>query len=70
MNTQSFKENANWLQMLTQLIEDHQDYKDPEALEVLSEWMAERDYLRFDFIYFNNEKNNKTVYYALIIAFI
>lgn len=42
--------------MLTQLIEDHQDYKDPEALEVLSEWMAERDYLRFDFIYFNNEK--------------
>lgn len=46
LNTQSFKENANWLQMLTQLIEDHQDYKDPEALEVVTEWMAERDYLR------------------------
>lgn len=46
LNTQSFKENANWLQMLTQLIEDHQDYKDPEALEVLNDWMAERDYLR------------------------
>ncbi|KAJ8735697.1 hypothetical protein PYW07_007317 [Mythimna separata] len=46
LNTQSFKENANWLQMLTQLIEDHQDYKDPEALEVVQEWMNERDYLR------------------------
>lgn len=44
---QSFKENANWLQMLTQLIEDHQDYKDAEALEVVNEWMAERDYLRY-----------------------
>lgn len=43
---QSFKENANWLQMLTQLIEDYQDYKEPEALEVINEWMAERDNLR------------------------
>ncbi|CAH2102437.1 unnamed protein product [Euphydryas editha] len=46
LNTQSFKENANWLQMLTQLIEDHQDYKEPEAVEVIDQWMAERDYLR------------------------
>ncbi|CAH2240707.1 jg13945 [Pararge aegeria aegeria] len=46
LNTPSFKENANWLQMLTQLIEDHQDYKEPEAMEVISDWMAERDYLR------------------------
>ncbi|GBP28131.1 Poly(U)-specific endoribonuclease homolog [Eumeta japonica] len=46
LNTRSFKENANWLQMLTQLIEDHQDYEEPEALEVLGHWMAERDYLR------------------------
>lgn len=46
LNMQSFKENANWLQMLTQLIEDHQDYKDPEAVQVLNEWMAERDMLR------------------------
>ncbi|XP_046960933.1 5'-nucleotidase domain-containing protein 3 isoform X2 [Vanessa cardui] len=46
LNTQTFKENANWLQMLTQLIEDHQDYKEPEALAVIGEWMAERDYLR------------------------
>ncbi|CAK1602135.1 unnamed protein product [Parnassius mnemosyne] len=46
LNTRTFKENANWLQMLTQLIEDHQGYKDPEALEVISEWMDERDMLR------------------------
>ncbi|CAH0727361.1 unnamed protein product, partial [Brenthis ino] len=45
LNMQTFKENANWLQMLTQLIEDHQDYKEPEAVEIISEWMAERDFL-------------------------
>ncbi|CAF4793665.1 unnamed protein product [Pieris macdunnoughi] len=46
LNTNTFKQNANWLQMLTQLIEDHQDYKQPEALEIIEKWMAERDYLR------------------------
>lgn len=46
LNDQNFKENANWLQMLTQLIEDHQDYDEPEAVKVLNEWMAERDELR------------------------
>ncbi|XP_047514136.1 5'-nucleotidase domain-containing protein 3 isoform X1 [Pieris napi] len=46
LNTNTFKQNANWLQMLTQLIEDHQDYKQPEALEIIDKWMAERDYLR------------------------
>ncbi|CAG9581570.1 unnamed protein product [Danaus chrysippus] len=45
LNTETFKRNANWLQMLTQLIEDHQDYKDPEAMQVIADWMAERDYL-------------------------
>lgn len=46
LNTESFKQNANWLQMLTQLIEDHQDYSEPEDLEVSGQWMAERDFLR------------------------
>ncbi|CAH0592605.1 unnamed protein product [Chrysodeixis includens] len=48
LNTQTFKENANWLQMLTVLIEENQDYKDPESLEVMAEWMKERDQLRND----------------------
>ncbi|XP_072942562.1 5'-nucleotidase domain-containing protein 3 isoform X1 [Epargyreus clarus] len=48
LNTQKFKENANWLQMLTQIIEDYQDYDDPEAMEILQDWMNERDRLRND----------------------
>lgn len=41
--------NANWLQMLTQLIEDHQDCDDPEAQAILCKWMQERDMLRLVF---------------------
>ncbi|XP_013135166.1 PREDICTED: 5'-nucleotidase domain-containing protein 3 [Papilio polytes] len=48
LNTQSFKENANWLQMLTQIIEDHQDHRQPDAVAVLAHWAAERDRLRND----------------------
>ncbi|KAL0851100.1 hypothetical protein ABMA28_006971 [Loxostege sticticalis] len=55
LNMQSFKENANWLQMLTQLIEDYQDYKEPEAVEVIEQWMAERDYLRSSYLASRNE---------------
>lgn len=40
--------NANWLQMLTGLIEDHQDYEAEETMAVLNEWMRERDQLRND----------------------
>jgi hypothetical protein len=32
--------------MLTQLIEDFQDYEAAEEKEVLAKWMAERDDLR------------------------
>ncbi|XP_015601023.1 5'-nucleotidase domain-containing protein 3 isoform X3 [Cephus cinctus] len=46
LNDRRFKENANWLQMLTGLIEDHQDYEGPEAQAQLDEWMHERDELR------------------------
>lgn len=34
--------NANWLQMLTQLIEDYQDDDTPDASEALTKWNAER----------------------------
>ncbi|XP_012275020.1 5'-nucleotidase domain-containing protein 3 isoform X2 [Orussus abietinus] len=46
LNDPKFKENANWLQMLTGLIEDNQDYEGEEAQAQLAEWMKERDELR------------------------
>ncbi|KAJ9593389.1 hypothetical protein L9F63_015093 [Diploptera punctata] len=46
LNDPEFKLNCNWLQMLTQLIEDHQDYESPEQKEVLELWEKERDELR------------------------
>ncbi|XP_044740983.1 5'-nucleotidase domain-containing protein 3 isoform X2 [Chrysoperla carnea] len=46
LNKPRFKQNANWLQMLTQLIEDHQDFDDAEAQAILAKWMQERDVLR------------------------
>ncbi|XP_053968183.1 5'-nucleotidase domain-containing protein 3 isoform X2 [Anastrepha ludens] len=45
LNNVSFKTNANWLQMLTQLIEEIQDY-DCEAAQIcLEKWQLERDML-------------------------
>ncbi|KYM90979.1 5'-nucleotidase domain-containing protein 3 [Atta colombica] len=46
LNDPKFKENANWLQMLTGLIEEHQDYEGPKVQNELDEWMRERDQLR------------------------
>ncbi|XP_011504447.1 PREDICTED: 5'-nucleotidase domain-containing protein 3 [Ceratosolen solmsi marchali] len=46
LNQRKFKENANWLQMLTGLIEDHQNVNGPEAEAELAEWIKERDRLR------------------------
>ncbi|XP_044256153.1 5'-nucleotidase domain-containing protein 3 isoform X2 [Tribolium madens] len=54
LNNVEFKKNANWLQMLTQLIEDHQDCEDPEEQKILQKWMAERDKLRNDIKYVFN----------------
>ncbi|XP_075219255.1 5' nucleotidase C isoform X2 [Lycorma delicatula] len=48
LNKEKFKKNVNWLQMLTQLIEDWQDVDDPEAIAAVEEWMKERDQLRQD----------------------
>lgn len=36
--------------MLTQLIEDHQDYTGDEARTILQSWMNERDLLRYVFL--------------------
>ncbi|XP_059614686.1 5'-nucleotidase domain-containing protein 3 [Phlebotomus argentipes] len=56
LNNPDFKQNANWLQMLTQLIEDHQDRETPEAKKALRRWMDERDHLRNDIkVIFNKQ---------------
>lgn len=44
LNDEIFKQNCNWLQMLTQLIEESQDRHD--AAIALPAWIAERDELR------------------------
>ncbi|XP_014100422.1 5'-nucleotidase domain-containing protein 3 isoform X1 [Bactrocera oleae] len=46
LNNVNFKRNANWLQMLTQLIEEIQDYECEPAQICLEKWQAERDMLR------------------------
>lgn len=38
--------SANWLQMLTQLIEENQDNESEPAKLCLQKWMQERDKLR------------------------
>ncbi|XP_014280301.1 5'-nucleotidase domain-containing protein 3 isoform X1 [Halyomorpha halys] len=46
LNKEEFKKNCNWLQMLTQLIEECQDVDEIGAKETLAAWMAERDRIR------------------------
>ncbi|XP_058799257.1 5'-nucleotidase domain-containing protein 3 [Phymastichus coffea] len=48
LNDPKFKLDANWLQMLTCLIEDHQNVDGPEAEAELLDWIQERDRLRQD----------------------
>ncbi|XP_026287604.1 5'-nucleotidase domain-containing protein 3 isoform X2 [Frankliniella occidentalis] len=49
LNNDEFKLNCNWLQMLTMLIEDHQEIEDnPMAKNVLDKWIEERDRLRLE----------------------
>lgn len=54
LNKPEFKRQANWLQMLTQLIEDQQDNDSPEAQAALVKWNNERDQLRFVFFLLND----------------
>lgn len=56
LNNQQFKQNANWLQMLTQLIEDHQDSEGEAEQQTLAKWMAERDQLRDDIKFVFNKQ--------------
>lgn len=46
LNNVDFKSSANWLQMLTQLIEDYQDNDSEVAQIALRKWMKERDDIR------------------------
>lgn len=46
LNNEEFKSNANWLQMLTSLMEDVQDHETAESEEALRKWSAERDEIR------------------------
>lgn len=55
LNQERFKETANWLQMLTQLVENyqvdahvHQDTITPCGRQELKQWIAERDQARVD----------------------
>lgn len=50
LNAQDFKQNANWLQMLTQLIEDIQDHETAESEAAIKRWEKERDELRLTFL--------------------
>lgn len=46
LNNEDFKANANWLQMLTSLMEDIQDHETSESDEALKKWSQERDEIR------------------------
>lgn len=46
LNNEDFKSNANWLQMLTALMEDIQDHETEESEEALRKWSKERDEIR------------------------
>ncbi|KAJ8887726.1 hypothetical protein PR048_013944 [Dryococelus australis] len=46
LNVESFKHDSNWLQMLTQLIEDYQNVEGKDEYKVLLEWINEREDLR------------------------
>lgn len=46
LNQPDFKWQVNWLQILQQLIEEHQEAEDEPSRQVIAQWIAERDQLR------------------------
>lgn len=46
LNNEEFMKNANWLQMLTSLMEDVQDHETEESQNALEKWSKERDEIR------------------------
>jgi len=46
LNRPDFKWRVNWLQVLQQLIEEHQDAEDEVSRQIISKWLSERDQLR------------------------
>lgn len=49
LNNDEFKRSANWLQMLTSLMEDIQDHETAESEEALKKWAKERDEIRQEY---------------------
>ena len=48
LNKQSFKMDSNWLQVLTQLIEENEYLAEDESSEKeVKQWIDERNYLLF-----------------------
>ena len=47
LNTEEFKRTCNWLQMLTQLIEEQHDSDLPNAAVHLAQWSKECEELRY-----------------------
>ena len=46
LNNPQFKWHVNWLQVLQQLIEEHQDAEDESSRRLIQLWINERDELR------------------------
>ncbi|KAG5282289.1 hypothetical protein AALO_G00054350 [Alosa alosa] len=46
VNTEQYAQSLTWLQALTGLLERMQMHRDPDSVEVLLEWMQEREELR------------------------
>ncbi|KAK4025884.1 hypothetical protein OUZ56_014924 [Daphnia magna] len=46
LNKPEFKWHVNWLQVLQQLIEEHQDVEDEPSQQLIKHWIGERDELR------------------------
>lgn len=53
--------NANWLQMLTSLMEDIQDHETVESEEALQKWSKERDEIRF--VKETQKKNDTNIFF-------
>ncbi|XP_063219793.1 5'-nucleotidase domain-containing protein 3 isoform X2 [Bacillus rossius redtenbacheri] len=57
LNLESFKHDVNWLQMLTQLIEDYQNVEGQSEVRVLAEWINEKEDLRLKHLSVSQDNN-------------
>ena len=47
LNQPEFKFSMNWLSFLTSLLESYQDLDDASCDDIIAEWHAERDHIRY-----------------------